>query len=97
MNVSFKVPNDVLLVKREELMRLLQEMLADMQVQIKQGEVMTIKETADFLKVSIPTVRAMIASKDIPFFQRGQVIRLNRWDVLEWMRENRKNEQDLPF
>lgn len=90
MNVSFEVPNDVLLVKREELMRLLQEMLVDVQVQINKAEVMTIKETAEFLKVSVPTVRAMIASKDIPFFQRGQVIRLNRWDVLDWMRENSK-------
>lgn len=88
MNVSFEVPNDVLLVKRDDLMRLLQDMLADVQVKINKDEVMTIKETAEFLKVSIPTVRAMIASKDIPFFQRGQVIRLNRWDVLEWMREN---------
>ncbi|WP_242035299.1 helix-turn-helix domain-containing protein [Mesobacillus harenae] len=51
-------------------------------------EIMTIREAADYLKVSVPTVRNMIASKEIPFFQRGQVIRLNRWDVKEWLRKN---------
>ncbi|NRK74367.1 helix-turn-helix domain-containing protein, partial [Salmonella enterica subsp. enterica serovar Typhi] len=48
----------------------------------------TIKEAADYLKVSVPTIRNMISSKEIPFFQRGQIIRLNRWDVQKWLRNN---------
>jgi len=88
MNLTFELPKDVLLVGREELKEVLQEILAEMSVQNEKGEILTIQQTAEFLKVSVPTVRAMIARKEIPFFQRGQVIRLNRWDVQEWMRKN---------
>ncbi len=86
MNLSFEVPKEVLLINRADLKETLREMISEMQVELSVDEVMTIKETAEYLKVSVPTVRSLIANKDIPFFQRGQVIRLSKWQVLEWMR-----------
>lgn len=88
-NIKLELPEDTLIVKRADLREIVHEVLTEIRSEQSQdGEIMTIKETAEFLKVSIPTVRNMIASKEIPFFQRGQVIRLNRRDVREWLRKN---------
>jgi excisionase family DNA binding protein len=90
LNFKLELPEDTILINRTELKEVLQEMFLEMKGEHKKDEIMTIREAADFLKVSIPTIRNMIAAKEIPFFQRGQVIRLNRWDVKEWMRYNSK-------
>lgn len=92
MKVNFELPHDILLVKREDLRAILQDILAEVDVQIKKGEIMTIPQAAEYLQVSVPTVRNMIANKDIPFFKRGQVIRLNRWDIQEWLRDNSRQQ-----
>lgn len=88
MNLTLELPKDFLLISRNELKETLAEIIAEYQPDMANNEIMTIKETADYLKVSIPTVRNLIANKEIPFFQRGQVIRLNRLDVLEWLKAN---------
>ncbi|WP_147535654.1 helix-turn-helix domain-containing protein [Bacillus marasmi] len=86
MKLNFELPPDVLLIKRDDLKIILQEILEEVHLQISSTEVMTIREAAEFLKVSEPTIRNMIASNDIPFFRRGQVIRLNRRDIQDWLR-----------
>ncbi|MFJ7995470.1 helix-turn-helix domain-containing protein [Peribacillus frigoritolerans] len=88
MNFKLELPEGVVLIERSELKALLEEMLLEIQGNQGEEEVMTIREAAEYLKVSVPTIRNMIAKKEIPFFQRGQVIRLNRRDVKEWLRNN---------
>lgn len=88
MNFKLELPKDTVLINRIDLKEALKELISELQEEETKAEIMTIRETAEYLKVSIPTVRNMIASKQIPFFQRGQVIRLNRWDVKEWVRHN---------
>lgn len=88
MNLRFEIPDDTLLVKRTDLKQVIRELVDEVQADSSQEEIMTIKEAANYLKVSIPTVRNMITLKEIPFFQRGQVIRLFRRDVKEWLRGN---------
>jgi excisionase family DNA binding protein len=90
LNFKLELPEGTILVNRTDLKEVLQEMLVEVQVENVKEEIMTIREAADYLKVSVPTIRNMIANKEIPFFQRGQVIRLNRWDVKEWLRNNSK-------
>lgn len=88
MNFKLELPKDTVLINRMDLKAVLKELMSELQEEEKKAEIMTIRETAEYLKVSIPTVRNMITNKQIPFFQRGQVIRLNRWDVKEWIRNN---------
>ena len=90
VKLNFDLPKDILLISLEELRAELRKMLAELKIQNDKEEIMTIKDTAEYLKVSVPTVRAMIANKEIPFFKRGQVIRLNRFDVQECMRKDQK-------
>ncbi|KLV30444.1 helix-turn-helix domain-containing protein [Priestia megaterium] len=92
MNVKLELPEDTFIIRREELRETLQEMMAEFLQRSEKEEVMTIREAADYLKVSIPTVRNMIANKEIPFFQRGQIIRLNSGDVKAWMWSTSKEQ-----
>ncbi|MBT2735327.1 helix-turn-helix domain-containing protein [Bacillus sp. ISL-7] len=90
MNFKLELPEGTILINRNELKEVLQEMLSEMQNESGREEIFTIREAADYLKVSVPTVRKMIANKEIPFFQRGQVIRINRNDLQNWLRSNSK-------
>ncbi|WP_062349880.1 helix-turn-helix domain-containing protein [Bacillus kwashiorkori] len=88
MNFKLELPEGTILVDREELREVLQDIVKEAWVENSNEEIMTIREAAEYLKVSVPTVRKMIAEKEIPFFQRGQVIRLNRSDLQRWMRRS---------
>ncbi|MEM5008354.1 helix-turn-helix domain-containing protein [Priestia megaterium] len=92
MHLKLELPEEIFLIKKEDLKVVLEEVLTDIKVNDKNNEIMTIKEAAEYLKVSIPTIRNMIANKEIPFFQRGQVIRLNRLDIKRWIYSKSKNE-----
>ncbi|RXZ00950.1 helix-turn-helix domain-containing protein [Fictibacillus sp. S7] len=88
MHFKLEVPEDTLLVSRSDLKEALRELLEETKNNSPEEEIMTISDAAAYLKVSIPTVRNLISRKEIPFFQRGQVIRLNRMDLKEWMKTN---------
>lgn len=47
---------------------------------------MTLKETAEFMKVSTQTVR-MYMRLGMPYFQEGQVIRFLKSDVIKWVKD----------
>lgn len=90
MNLNFQLPTDTLIVSRTELKNVLREMIEEIQTEQKQDDILTIQEAAIYMKVSVPTIRKMIANKEIPHFKRGQVIRLNRWEILEWIKNERR-------
>lgn len=92
MNLKFELPQDTLIISRDDLRETLQEMMLEFLERNEKEEVMTISEAANYLKVSIPTIRNLIANKEIPFFQRGQIIRLNSGDVKAWMRSTSKEQ-----
>jgi excisionase family DNA binding protein len=94
VNFIVELPKDSLFISKKDLKEVIKEIIAEGKMEMEDNSIMTIKETADFLKVSIPTVRTLIANKEIPFFQRGQVIRLNRIDLMDWMRINIKGSMN---
>lgn len=90
MNLKLELPEGTFLINRNDLKEVFRELMVEIQEEKSQAEIMTISEAAEYLKVSIPTIRNMIANEEVPFFQRGQVIRLNRWDVRDWVRNQSK-------
>ncbi|MCW4359522.1 helix-turn-helix domain-containing protein [Bacillus altitudinis] len=88
MVFKLELPEGTVLINRKDLTEALKELLLEVQADNSSEEIMTIREAAEYLRVSVPTIRNMIASKEIPFFQRGQVIRLNRRDVKDWLFKN---------
>jgi excisionase family DNA binding protein len=49
-------------------------------------ELMTIKQTAAFLRVSMGTVRNMVQRGDLPALRVGKQIRFVREDLEHWVR-----------
>lgn len=90
MNIHFELPEDTILLSRQDLLVTLKELIKEMQLDKSSDAVLTIKETAILLKVSVPTVRKLIVNGDIPHIQRGQLIRVLHSDVLDWIKCNSK-------
>ncbi|UII56243.1 excisionase family DNA-binding protein [Cytobacillus spongiae] len=81
-NFRLELPEGTILINGIDSLR---EMLVEVQRDSVKEVIITIREAAEYLKVNVPIYLTMIVNNKIPFFQRGQVIRLNRWDVKEWL------------
>lgn len=55
---------------------------------VKEDRVMTKKEVAEFLQISIPTLDLFMRRYELPYFHCGQVIRFLYSDVKHWFRAN---------
>lgn len=51
-----------------------------------EGEILTIREVADFLKVTDRTIYRLAAAKRIPAFKVGGTWRFSRADIVSWIR-----------
>jgi excisionase family DNA binding protein len=51
-------------------------------------ELFTIKEAAEFLKVSVSMVRRLQYGRHVPFIKVGSAIRFNKHDIVEYLRKS---------
>jgi excisionase family DNA binding protein len=59
-----------------------------------EGEILTIKEVADFLKVTERTIYRLAAAKKIPAFKVGGTWRFSRADIDRWIRQQATQTQE---
>jgi excisionase family DNA binding protein len=45
------------------------------------NEWLTIKEAADYLKLSVPTIRKYIRLRKLPHYRHGRIVRFKRRDL----------------
>ncbi|CAJ0805164.1 methylation-associated defense system helix-turn-helix domain-containing protein MAD1 [Ralstonia thomasii] len=57
------------------------------------GEILTIKEVADFLKVTERTIYRLAAARKIPAFKVGGTWRFSRADIDHWIRQQATQTQ----
>lgn len=50
-------------------------------------EILNVKETANYLKVSVSTIRRLILKKEIPFFRISNQIFFNKVFLNDWIKE----------
>jgi excisionase family DNA binding protein len=55
---------------------------------------LTITEVAEFLRISIPTVRRLIEQRQIPFLKVGGSIRFTRSDIDAYLQKRRVRSID---
>jgi excisionase family DNA binding protein len=53
----------------------------------REGEILTIKQVAEYLKVTERTIYRLAAAKKIPAFKVGGTWRFSRADIESWIRE----------
>ncbi|MFC4486565.1 methylation-associated defense system helix-turn-helix domain-containing protein MAD1 [Tepidiphilus baoligensis] len=52
-----------------------------------EGEILTIKEVADYLKVTERTIYRLAGAKTIPAFKVGGTWRFSRSDIESWIKQ----------
>jgi excisionase family DNA binding protein len=57
-------------------------------------ELLTIPEVAEFLKISVPSVRRLQQRRLIPFFKVGGSVRFTRSDILSYLEKKRVESID---
>jgi excisionase family DNA binding protein len=66
-----------------------------MSPKVSQSEILTIKQVADYLKVTERTIYRLAAIKRIPAFKVGGAWRFSRSDISDWIRQQSLDEPDL--
>ncbi len=59
-----------------------------------EGEILTIKEVAEYLKVTERTIYRLAGAKKIPAFKVGGAWRFSRVDIDEWIRRQSSEQSD---
>jgi len=59
-----------------------------------EGEILTIKEVAGYLKVTERTIYRLAGAKKIPAFKVGGTWRFSRADIDEWIRRQSGDQSD---
>jgi excisionase family DNA binding protein len=54
---------------------------------------LTIKQAADFLTLSVPTLYGLVSQLKIPVSKRGKRLYFSRQELSEWIKEGRKKTQ----
>ena len=57
-------------------------------------ELLTIKDVAELLKVSIPTVRRLQQGRHLPFIKVGGSIRFSKSDIINYLKKQRIDSID---
>ncbi len=60
----------------------------------KEGEILTIKEVAAYLKVTERTIYRLAADKRIPAFKVGGTWRFPRLEIEQWIRKQTSTASD---
>lgn len=59
-----------------------------------EGEILTIKQVAEYLKVTERTIYRLAAAKKIPAFKVGGTWRFSRADIDSWIKRQSSEVQD---
>lgn len=59
-----------------------------------EGEILTLKEVAEYLKVTERTIYRLAGAKKIPAFKVGGTWRFSRADIDEWIRRQSGEQSD---
>jgi excisionase family DNA binding protein len=55
-----------------------------------EGEILTLKQVAEFLKVTERTIYRLAAAKKIPAFKVGGTWRFSKAEITEWIQQQSK-------
>ena len=80
--------------KLDTIERLLQELLSRTQSFPQQNEYINIKELAEILSLSIPTLYVYVHNRKIPCYKRGNRLYFSREEINNWLSIGRIKTMD---
>lgn len=94
MEITFEnLPKAVSLLynKLESIEQLLRS--KDTEVQQEADTLLTIKQAAELLKLSVPTIYGLVSRSAIPVSKPGKRLYFSKQELLSWIKEGRKKTQ----
>ena len=72
----------------DNIERLLQHKL--IKSKSEENEVLVIRQAADFLRLSLPTIYGLVSNRKIPFMKKGKRLYFSKHELSKWIAEGRK-------
>lgn len=57
---------------------------------VEQDELLTIQQTAELLKLSVPTVYGLVSRKAIPVMKKSKRLYFSKQSIIEWVKSGRQ-------
>ena len=57
---------------------------------VESDRLLTVTETAEFLKLAVPTIYGLIHNMAIPYSKKGKRVYFTKSELLEWIRTGRR-------
>ncbi len=97
-NLTFdQLPKAVIMLTKE--ISELKKMLTQRQEEKKQEpteKLLSVKETAKFLNLTVPTIYSKVSRRELPYMKRGKRLYFSSTELLEYLKEGRsKSNKEL--
>ena len=63
---------------------------ANKEHQPESDQLLTVKEAAEFLHLSVPTIYGFVSKAEIPFSKKGKRLYFSKLELMEWIKQGRK-------
>ena len=57
------------------------------------SEIFDVKELADYIKLTVPTVYGLVHKNKIPFYKKGKKLYFKKDEINEWLSEGRNRSK----
>ena len=86
-----QLPQAVAMLTKEvsELKQLLLQK-SDQQATPQAEQLLTVKEAADFLNLSVPTVYSKVSRCELPVMKRGKKLHFSSTELMQYLKDGRK-------
>lgn len=90
MELTFEQLPKAVATIMESLVRIEKLLQQKIEVAIESEKFLTVKETAEFLNLAVPTIYGLIHDRQIPFNKRTKRIYFLKSDLVEWIKAGRR-------
>ena len=63
---------------------------SDQQTTIPSEQLFTVKEAADFLNLSVPTIYSKVSRGELPVMKRGKKLHFSNTELMQYLKDGRK-------
>lgn len=90
MTNPFEILEDRLIRIENLLIDLRKEIQTQQHTEIS-DELLTVKQVANLLSLSVPTIYGYVSRHEIPFSKRGKRLYFSKQDLMNWIKQSQRN------
>lgn len=79
-----------MLIKEVSELKQLLLQKSEQQIIIPSEQLLTVKEAADFLNLSVPTIYSKVSRGELPVMKRGKKLHFSNTELMQYLKDGRK-------